>query len=167
MIALLGHQPPRKRFEQRIDVEVRHPIRDPWRIEQQVRARDLGSRAVERELSRQHLVDDDPEREQVDPVIDRICDGLFGSHVMRRAEDQPVRRQASGRGRRIAALAQDRDPEIDDPRDLVAVRIALDDHVLGLEVTMNEAVLVCVIQPLEHLPHDVDDPGRRHRCFAQ
>ena len=165
MVALLRHHPARERLEQRIDLEIRDALRDHWWIEQQIRACDLGTGAVERQLAAQHLVDDDTEREQIDPVIDRIGDRLLGRHVVGRPEDESVRGQSTFRVRAIAALAQDRDPEVDDPRHLVPVQVLLDDDVLGLEVAVDEARLVRVIQALEHLAGEVDDPCRRHRCL--
>ena len=167
MIALLRHQVARERLEQRIDLEVRHAIRDRRRIDQKICARDLGAGAVERQLAAQHLVDHDPEREQIDPVIDRIGHRLLGGHVVRRAEHETVRGQPARAVRRIAALAQDRDPEVDDPRHLGAVHVGLDDHVLRLEVAMDEARLVRVIQAFEQLAHEEDDPLRLHRRVVE
>ena len=58
----------------------------------------------------------------------------------------------------VAALAQDRDAEVDDARQLGAVRVALDDHVLGLEVAVDQPRFVRVIEALEQLARQVDDP---------
>ena len=121
MVALLRHQVARERFEQRVDLEMRHAPRDRRRIDQQIRPRDLGPGAVERQPAGLHLVDHDAEREQVDAVIDRIGDRLLGSHVVRRSEHQAVRGQSALVARRVTAFAQDRDPEIDDARHFVPV----------------------------------------------
>ena len=167
VVPLLRHQAARERFEQRIDLEVRHALVDRRRVEQEVRARDLGAGAVEWQLAAQHLVDDDAEREQIDPVIDRIGDRLFRRHVVGRAEHEAVRGQPTRSVRRIAALAEDRDAEIDDARHLRAVHVGLDDHVLGLEVAVDQPLLVRVIQAFEELAGEVDDALGRHRRLVE
>jgi hypothetical protein len=82
---------------------------------------------------------------------------------VRRAEHQAIGGQPALAVDRVAALAQQRDPEVDDAGHLAAVAIALDDHVLGLEVAVDQAVLVGVVQALQHRADQRDDPGRRHR----
>ncbi len=100
-------------------------------------------------------------------MIDRVRDRLLGSHVVRRSEHQTVGGQTALRVGAGAAVAEDRDAEVDDARHLDTVRVLLDDDVLGLEVAVDEARFVCVVQALEHLPRHVDDARPGHRCFAE
>ena len=95
-------------------------------------------------------------------MIERLAERLLRRHVVRRAEHEAAGREPPALGV-VHALAEDRDPEIDDARDLRSVLVVLDDHVLGLEVAVHEALLVRVVQALEELPGDVDHARRGQR----
>jgi hypothetical protein len=77
------------------------------------------------------------------------------------------RGQAVTFGRIDRVVAQDRDAEIDDARTLVAEPILLDDHVLGLEVAMNEAVLVRVLESVTELLRQVERALGVHRAIDE
>jgi len=81
-------------------------------------------------------------------------DDLLGRHVLRRPEHHAGHRQPP-----LVAAAQHRDPEVDDPRDLRAGLVDLDDDVLGLEVAVHEAGGMRVLEPFEQL--------RDHRDHAR
>ncbi len=61
--------------------------------------------ATERKLSAQHLVEHDPQRPEVDPMVDRLTSGLFGSHVGRGSQGAPGTRQ-------LRPVEQLRQPEV-------------------------------------------------------
>ena len=72
-------------------------------------------------------------------------DGLLRSHERGRAEDHPRARRL-GRAR----LAQACDAEVED----LHGRLGRPEQVVGLEVAVNDAVLVRVLERLEHLKRD-------------
>ena len=103
---------------------------------------------LERPLAGQALVEDRPEREDVGARVHlvRAPLDLLRREVVRRPEDQPGAREVGPGGGVL------RQPEVDDPR---AARPLLEDHVRGLEVAVEDAVLVRVLDPgedpLQHL----------------
>ena len=97
--------------------------------------------AGERLLSRQRLVEDHAEREEVCPAIDGLSFHLLWRHVVRRAEELPGRRQV----RRIRGDL--RDAEIGDLR----AKPGADDDVRRLDVAMDDPFEVREIESLGNL----------------
>ncbi len=104
----------------------------------------LGVRVpLERLLAREHLVEDRPEREDVRAVVDRESLHLLGRHVARGPHDRPGLRVALVRGSaRLLARSDGLDPlrqaEVED----LDVAVPADEEVLGLQVPMDDALLV-------------------------
>ena len=82
-------------------------------------------------------------------MIDRVAARLLGRHVRGRADDLTGAGQA--RDRLVAAVARDRDAEVDDAR-VVAAIAPLDEHVVGLEIAMHESHRVRVLEAAQQLP---------------
>ena len=116
----------------------------------------------------QHVVQDQPERVDVDAMIDVFATRLLGRHVLDRSDDGADDRgcrlrhrlvdghpsrcgrilRRSGR-HRAHARGRARNPEVHDDRDFV-----VDHHVRGLEVAVNDAGLVRRLQAGSDLPDD-------------
>ena len=100
--------------------------------------------ARERPPAAQHLVQHAPEAEDVRAVVDGLAAHLLGGHVAHGADHRPGVGLAPQRGRfgvarrrgRRAALA--REAEVED----LEATVARDDQVLGLEVAVDDALLV-------------------------
>ena len=105
-----------------------------------------------RRLAREHLVEQTAEAVDVGARVEpALARRLLGAHVTRRAEREP------GLGHAIAAgLAhRERDPEVGDER-----RAIVQEDVLGLDVAMDDAVPVRVVERRADLlcePHRVVD----------
>ena len=106
----------------------------------------LHGRAGKRRLAGEHLVRHRTERVEVDARVDRLlAHRLLGTHVLRRAE-----REAGLRHARSARLLHgERDAEVRDER-----VPALQQNVLGLDVAMDHAVLVRVVERVGDLARD-------------
>ena len=105
---------------------------------------------VEGLAPRGHLEEQDTEGEEIAPLVDRAAGRLLGGHVVRRPEDAPLLR---GKGLVPAACglaAQLRDAEIED---LDAIFLA-EDHVLGLEIAVDDARLVGLGEAPRERPPD-------------
>ena len=104
----------------------------------------LGVRvSLERLLAREQLVEDRPEREDVRAVIDRESLHLFGRHVARGPHDRAGLRVARARWRARLLAGSDgldslRQAEVED----LQVAVPGDEEVLGLQVPMDDALLV-------------------------
>ena len=109
-----------------------------------------GGLARKRDPSRQDLVEQSAERIDVAPGICRPAGRLFRGDVVARSEHGPRLRQTFW-------LWNSRDPEIGHAR----ASIFPDDHVLGLHVTVHEAVRVRESKRLADL--DGQPECRRHR----
>ena len=105
---------------------------------------------LERPPARQQLVEDRPEREDVRAVIDGVAPHLLGGHVARRSHDGAGlgeirdRHPAVSSGRHAGALGQ---AEVED----LDVVIRQDEHVVGFQVPMDDALLVRRGDPLGDL----------------
>ncbi len=106
--------------------------------------------AFEGDVPGHHFVEDDAEGVDVDPGVDLLEVDLFGGHVFRRSEHQ------AGTGQPLA-FGDPGQPEIHDFR----LALAVDHHVLGLEVAMDDAEAVRFTQALGDLPADIQRFGRR------
>ena len=91
-----------------------------------------------RRLSCEHLVGDGAERVDVAAPIDHaVTRGLLGAHVLRGAETQARLRDT------LSARSRDREGNAEIGDDRLPV---LKKDVLGLEIAMNDAVLVCIVE---------------------
>ncbi len=99
-------------------------------------------RRDERAAPRQQLVEDAPERVDVRRPVEPLADALLGGHVARRAAADVV-----GLGRHGALVGQDlRHAEVEQLRRHPRGRVD-EQHVLGLEVAVQDAGLVDRVQP--------------------
>ncbi len=92
--------------------------------------------SLERPLAGDTLEDQAPEREDVRARVDRVLSGgLLGRHVRRGPDEQP------GRGQREIGLDEPRDAKVEQGELLQLARTQED--VAGLQITVNDAALVC------------------------
>ena len=106
----------------------------------------LHRRAGERCLAHQHLVGHRGKRIHVASRVDRaLAHGLLGAHVLRRAETQAGLRHALTAG----SLHGERDAEVGHQR-----VSALQQDVLGLDVAVDHAESVRMLQRVGHLARD-------------
>ncbi len=101
--------------------------------------------AGERLLQGQHLIEDRPEGEDVDAVVDLAGGHLLGGHVEGRAHHGARLGQVGGRDAG--------DPEIDD----VGAALLVDKDVARLDVPVDDALLVGAVQAVGDLD---DEPDR-------
>ena len=114
--------------------------------------RDLHRRlARERHRSGQQLVEDDPRRVEIGALVDRGAARLLGREVLRRADDR------AGLGH--LARAGPGDAEVGD----LDATFAVDDHVVRLDVPVDDPVLVRVAQRGEDLSRVRDRDRHRAR----
>ena len=114
-------------------------------------------RVVERQLLREHLVEHHADGVEVRAGTGGLARGLLGRHVLRRAEDRAVARdELLAVARRGMAWLDLRDAEIEHLHE-VGVRVLLDEHdVVGLEVAMDDAGVVRLLERDRDLAHDVE-----------
>ena len=114
--------------------------------------RDLDRRlAGERHRARQQLVEHDSGRVEVRGLVDRGASCLLGREVLGRADDRP-------RLGHLARRAGARDPEVHH----LHAPLAVDDHVVGLDVSVDDPVAVGETERRQDLARVVDrDPDRR------
>ena len=118
----------------------------------QVLHRDLDRRlARERHGAGEQLVEDDPRRVEVGALVDRGAARLLGREVLRRTHDRP------GLGHLARACAGD--PEVGDLHPALAV----DEHVVRLDVPVDDPVLVRVPERGEDLARVRDRDRNRAR----
>ena len=97
-------------------------------------------------MAREHLEERRAEREHVRPRIDDAAARLLRRHVAGGAEDVPFAREPARGG--IDRLAFElREPEIED----LHAPVFPDEHVLRLQIAMEEPLAVRVREALEHL----------------
>jgi hypothetical protein len=121
------------------------------RLREHVCDRVLG---LERRPSGEQLEEDDPERVHVALRADLAAGRLLGSHVLRRPDHGSRRGQ-----RRVGKCSGD-----SEVRDLRAT-LAVEEHVGGLEIAVDDAVLVRLRQARGDVPGDPGDllVGERRR----
>ena len=86
-VRILREQLADDRLEDRIDDQRRDPDAHRRGVVHRVRARDVDTVALERQLAGEQLVADQAEREQIDAMIELRAHRLLGRHVVRRADD--------------------------------------------------------------------------------
>ncbi len=110
---------------------------------------DRRERAGERLLAGQQLVEDHARGKEVRPAVDGLAHELLGRHVARGAEHHAGLGEVRG--------LEPRNAEIGDLRGAVGE----DDDVGRLDVAVDHAVLVRVLERLEQLAHDAHDVVHR------
>src|SRR5689334_7397402 len=111
---------------------------------------DVDAVSIEREPSGQQLVADHAQREEVDAVIERASGRNFRRHVVRRAEHDAAGCQSI---RGATAVAENRNAEINDARDLITAS-RLHDDIVWLEVAVNEAVTMSMREAVTELMNE-------------
>ena len=111
-------------------------------------------------LGCEHLVEHHPQRKDVAALVDRAAVVGLGRHVLRRARRAGVELRGRRRLRRPRAAAghPPRDAEVED----LDFAPAGEHEVLGLDVAMDEALLVRSRQRLDALPREVPERFDRH-----
>ena len=109
-----------------------------------------GILTVERHATGETLVGHDAQRINVAATVERLRLGLLGTHVVRRAD------RHSGPGQ-LAARRRLRDAEVGDHR----VPVLIEHDVVGLDVAMDDFLLVGVGERAAHFGEDLLDLGGR------
>ena len=115
-------------------------------------------RSVEGQLTRDHLVEDDPDGVQVAAAVELPSGGLLRRHVLRGPADQVAAREHGQ-----IAIEDLRDPEVEDLDVVRVIAPLLHHHVLGLEVAVDDVVRVGLAEGRQHLRHDVAEALFRDR----
>ena len=150
--------------------DARVGLRGQRRLVAQDRADQLGrARAGERAAAGEHLVEDRPQGEDVRPVVRHLAAGLLGGQVADRA-DHRARVRGPGRGRRAAEVAGAgeqrilaREAEVED----LDAPVVEEEEVLGLDVAVNDALLVRRRQALRHVRRVLGGLAHAERPVAQ
>ena len=130
---------------------------------------------VERAQPGEHLVEHHTDGIEIGARIDGLAERLLGRHVVGRAEDHPHLRERLGAARHLRGRAgggegvgvQLGDAEVEDLHHLDAV-LALHEHdVLGFEVPVHDADVVCARQAGRDLPRDANGPRGLDRRVEQ
>ena len=125
-----------------------------------------GALAPEGPLAREHLVEHGPEREDVGAGVHRLAAHLLGGHVAHGAH-HPARLGREGHRRDVAPLGGDgvhaRQPEVEH----LHLARAEQEHVLGLEVAVDDALLVRGGEAARDLERDLDRLAGRQRPVLQ
>jgi hypothetical protein len=119
---------------------------------------------LERPSAREHLVEQDAEGEDVAARVDRVAPGLLGRHVGERPHDRALEgavAPAPRGGVRVPRRREAGEAEVEHLHET-----ALGQHdVAGLDVPVDDAVLVRVGEGLRHLPRN-GHQGRRLQAPA-
>jgi hypothetical protein len=100
------------------------------------------------------LVQGRAQRVDVAALVAALAAGLFGRHVRGRAQHR------AGQGQRRAAAGHPGHPEVGDPD----MGVPLEEQVLGLDVPVDDAAAVGVVDGVDRLDQQLDRaPGRGHQ----
>ena len=129
-------------------------------------AKDGGDRAgvggvLERPAPRRHLVQHHPERELVAAVVDLAALRLLGRHVGHGSEHRAGRGEGCGGGRLVVAARLARRARLDasEPEvEHLGAAVRRDDHVLRLQVAVDDALGVRGGERVRHLGADRQQP---------
>jgi hypothetical protein len=151
----------RDRRRQRVEGDRRHDhggedFRDPF--------------SLERPPAGEHFIDDAAERPDVGSPVDRLPLGLLGAHVGGGAQDDAGHRPQRGDRRRHARIA----PRLSAARDRVErlrkaevqhldLAVGSDLHVRGLEIAVDDPLVVGRLERLGDLPRGIDRVRDRER----
>ena len=113
-------------------------------------------------LRGEELVDDDPEAEDVGAVVDVVTADLLGRHVGGRPEDDAGLREHRRRGRAVGRGLLG-EAEVQD----LETAVRRDEQVLGLEVAVDDPLLVGGGEALRELDRVVDRPPRGERATGE
>ena len=137
-----------------------HALRQPGRHLGDVRLHQReGRRAAERWLPSDHLVHDRAQRIDVGPHVDGVTQHALGRHVGRRPSDHA----GLGHGHALGQRGCPRDAEVQHLHVAVAVGPGRQEDVLGLEIPVDDALLVSLSQRRTDLPDDVERVRHGHR----
>ena len=115
-------------------------------------------------LARQHLVEHDGQCVEVDPTVERLAARLLRAHVDGGADDRAGLRDRRVRrpgALRPGVLQRPRYAEVRDQRVTGG-----EENVLRLDVAVDHAVAVGVVQPVRHLARDAQGFVQRQRALA-
>src|SRR5215470_12162079 len=115
-----------------------------------------GRFAGEGHITRHHFVDDETERIKIAAMIDRSTFDLFGRHVAGRADEGAAAGHTHFCGFERSGEAEVRN------KDLVPVS---DEHVVGLEIAMNYALVMCSLEGFTKLPRKFEAALERKRAL--
>jgi hypothetical protein len=108
----------------------------------------LGRRSCEWRLPREHFVQHTPKGVDIAPAIEvSLTRGLLGRHVLRRADSEAGFCQAITTG----GADGPSDPEIGDP-----CMSSAEQDVLGLDIPVDDIVLVREVERVRHFPRDLN-----------
>ena len=107
---------------------------------------------LERQLPRQHLIADNPQRIQIGAAIHlALSHRLLRTHIRWRAYGNAGRRQL------LVPFGRPRNAEVGDHH---APRRAIQQDIVGLDIAVHHARAVCVLQCARHVaqyaPHDIE-----------
>ena len=132
---------------------VRGSIRELRQVQHQRPRRSI---AGKRQAPVEQLVEHDAQRVEIAATVECKASSLLGAHVLRGAAHQTGKAHEPGRGGDVAAddLGQ---PEVDDLDHVEAGPQRLEHDVVGLEVSVDDAECMGLVERGESLAQDVDD----------
>jgi len=126
---------------------------------------DLADRAHKRRASCDHLVEHASKRVDVGRWTDRSTTDLLWRHIGRRAGDRPIGRHAA-QTRWLVRFDDERETEVDDLRRWPGLA-RRQDHVLGLDVTVDETDAVRCTERHRDLASDADRLAKWQRSTLE
>ena len=121
--------------------------------------------SLERPPPARHLVEQDAEGEDVGPVVERLPRHLLGGHVGHRSHHDALARVGLGRQGGVGGLARGAHPGEAEVQDLHAP-VLRHHHVGGLEVAVDDALVVSRGERLGERGGDLEDPVHREPALG-